>query len=147
MVAIEIFQGINLGVGVVVLKGLILDNFNFGMVWWCDRTVFNRFYSGRVCSSFNNWICTKSSLRGLVVMQRLIFNYFHFLMMRWSWKDWFWNFLLWESVIGCGRIWWFWKYCFWTTFTLVGSGGFEESWFWKWSSSGGCGGLKSIDFG
>ena len=77
---------------------------------------------------------------GVVVMKELIFNYFYFGRVWWSWKNLFLTvFLLWNSVVVMkelilnsfyfGRVWWSWK-----------------NWFLTVSILGGCGGLERTDF-
>ena len=126
-------------VGVVVLKGLILNSFYFGTVWW----------------SWKNWIWTVSTLgqcgglertdfeqfllwEGVVVLKELILNSFWLgkgvvVIKELTSED----FLLWEGEVVLKElilnsfyfvtVWWSWKNWFWTVSTLGQYGGLERT--------------------
>ena len=127
----------------MVLKELIFDTFYFGKVWWSWKNWFlifptsegccgleqtdfwkNSFYFGKVW-----WWSLKELIfnsfyvgRVLMVLKEMIFNSFYFGRMWWSWKNWFWHFLLWEGMVVLKEL------------------------FLMFSTSEGCCGLERTDF-
>ena len=70
----------------VILKGLILNNFQLRRVWW----------------SWKDWFVTISTLKGFEDLKGLIFNHCHLGNMQWSWKTWF------LIISNFERGWWSW---------------------------------------
>ena len=165
------FEQFLLSQGVVVLKGLILKSFYFGRLWWSWKNSFWTVSILRGCgglerTNFEQFLLSEGAVLGcggVVVLNGLILNSFHFGRVWWSRKNWFWtvstlggsggheitdfeHILFSEGVVVLKelilnsfyfrRVWWSWKNWFWTVSTLGWCGG--RVW---WS-----GGLERTDF-
>ena len=87
--------------GVVVLKGLIFNNFQFGRMWGSCKYWFWICFSlgGHGSLEINDFGCFY--IGDVVFLKELIFHNVHFWTVWWSWNDWF---SLIFNLGGCGGV-------------------------------------------